>query len=415
MGDRSHDGPGVGLGASLPRAGVATARGDGVAALVGRIGLIDRLRGLVICLMVLDHVRENFNREALLFQATDLDKTNALLFATRWVTHLCAPTFVLLAGASIYLQRERGKRGGALSRFLVTRGLWLILLEVTFVTFSINFAYPFFFFQVIYAIGLGMILMAGMVWLPARVSLVLGAAIIVLGETFIPSRGADLGAWTTLATFTLRPGVLAWAPGFVAYPAIPWFGIMLLGYGIGGVFLQAEAERNRSLAAIGLSMLAGFVVLRLLNGYGDVSPWSVQRDTKYTVLSFLNVSKYPPSLDYVLATLGVSLSLAPAIDRLGGIPGRIILALGRTPLFTYLIHLPLVHLAAMALGVAMGYPAIVFTDFIGNSDRLVDSGWGIGIGWTYILWLSIILALWPVSAWFANLRQRRRDWWLSYM
>jgi uncharacterized membrane protein len=386
-----------------------------VAAPMERLVLVDRLRGLVIVLMVLDHVREYFNREAQLFAANDVAQTTPLLFASRWVTHLCAPTFVLLAGVSIYLQMQRGRRGWPLSRFLLSRGIWLIFLELTYVSFAFNFAYPFFLLQVIWAIGFGMILMAGLTWLPARASLLIGSVLIVGGQMLTPAPGTDPAGWSWLITLMLRPGQLGLVPNFVPYPALPWFGILSLGFGMGGVFTQPAPRRDRTLVGIGVLMLAAFLVIRVANGYGDPAPWVRQPDAARTMLSFLNVSKYPPSLDYALATLGTSLALAPLVARIPGAPGRLMLAFGRTPLLTYLAHIPLVHLLAIALGAAMGVPAATFFHFIGGAPRLAQAGWGLSIGWTYVVWLSVVLALWPLAAWFARLRQRRRDWWLSYL
>jgi uncharacterized membrane protein len=331
------------------------------------------------------------------------------------VTHLCAPTFVLLAGVSIYLQMQRGRRGWPLSRFLLARGVWLIFLELTYVSFAFNFAYPFFLLQVIWAIGFGMVLMAGLTWLPARASLILGCALIAGGQMITPAPGADPVGWSWLVTLMLRTGQLELVPNFVPYPVLPWFGILALGFGMGGVFTQSAGRRDWTLVGIGFAMLAAFVLIRMANGYGDPAPWARQADGVRTALSFINISKYPPSLDYVLATLGTSLAITPLVARIPGAPGRLMLTFGRTPLLTYLAHIPLVHVLAIMLGVAMGVPAATFFHFIGGASRLAKAGWGLSIGWTFVVWLTVVLALWPLAAWFARVRERRCDWWLSYL
>lgn len=381
-----------------------------------RLEIIDKLRGFVIVVMVLDHVRHFFHGPSFIFSPTDLDKTTPLLFATRWVTHLCAPTFVLLAGVSVYLQRQAGKRGWRLARFLLTRGLWLIVLEVTLVGFGFNFAEPFLFLQVIWAIGFSMIMLAALAWVPPRAVLALGLVIVAGHDLLTPIPAKTFGAFAPLWTLMFSRGTLSAAvPGYVAYPAIPWFGIMAIGFGAGALFETAPARRNRILLAIGAACLAAFAVLRGFNLYGDVVPWAPQADATRTVLSFLKVSKYPPSLDYVLVTLGIVLLLAPLIERIAGAFGRLLHVFGRTPLFTYLLHLYVAHGLALLVGVAMGFSPSIFFDFLVHSQRAVDAGWGFGLPLVYVAWVVVGLALWPLSAWYAGVKQRRRDWWLSYL
>ncbi|MDQ2879168.1 MAG: heparan-alpha-glucosaminide N-acetyltransferase domain-containing protein, partial [Pseudomonadota bacterium] len=291
----------------------------------GRIPMIDRLRGLMVVFMVLDHVREFMHRDALLFQPTDLDKTNAALFATRWVTHLCAPTFVLLAGVSIRLQRERAV--GGLGRHLVARGLWLLLLEATVISFGFDLGWPFLFLQVIWAIGVGMLVMAASLrFRPALVLLVAIVAFFVSG--LIPA-----GAFGPLS-FLLRPAPMTLVPGLVAYPLVPWVAILAIGYGAGDLFLPGAWKGRSAVRAAGVALLAAFVALRI-TGIGDPVPWEHRPTIEGSILSFLNVSKYPPSPAFVCATLGVSLTLAPLLRRLPWPLSSITDAFGRTPFFTY--------------------------------------------------------------------------------
>lgn len=385
-----------------------------------RLAIIDKLRGLVIVVMVLDHVRDFFHDQAYRFSPTDIDKTSAILFATRWVTHVCAPTFVFLAGVSIYLQWSRGKRGWALSRFLLTRGLWLIVLEVTLVTMAFTFAWHGALLQVIWAIGFSMMLLGTLIWLPPPALLAIGLAIVGGHDLLDPVAAKSLGSWAPLWTLMIKPGVvhLPFAPfnaAYVAYPAIPWFGIMAVGFGVGGLFERPPARRNRILVVGGLAMLAAFALLRGFNLYGDPSPWTRQADPTRTILSFLDVTKYPPSLLYTLATLGITLSLAPVIELVCGVPGRALLAFGRTPLFTYLLHLYVARGLAVLLALAEGVSPTIFTDAFGPANRLESAGWGVSLPLVYVAWLTVLLILWPISTWYAGFKARHRYWWLSYL
>lgn len=283
------------------------------------------------------------------------------------------------------------------------------------VAFGFNFAMPFIFLQVIWAIGAGMIIMAALVHLPARLSLVLGV-FIVAGHALMTPLAPEAGTPQAFVwSLFMQPGLAGFAPGFIAYPVIPWFGIMALGYGAGALFLKSESAQRRLLVITGVAMLALFAFLRGLNGYGDPRPWTSWPTGWQTTLSFLNVSKYPPSLDFVLVTLGVSSLIAPAVARLGGALGDLLNALGREPLFVYLIHIYLAHAAAMALGVSQGVPASAFANFLGDPSRLAATGWGLNLFGVFVLWALICLALWPLARWFAALKRQNKAWWRSYV
>jgi uncharacterized membrane protein len=380
-----------------------------------RLDAIDLLRGLVIVLMVLDHVREYVHAPAFVFSPTDLTQTNPLLFMTRWVTHLCAPTFVFLAGVSIFMQRANGKEPAALGRFLLTRGLWLILLEFTIIDFGFNWGPPLAFAQVIWAIGASMALMSLVVRLPASAVLGLGATIVV-GHQLVASMidAAQLGPWAQAWFFTMQPGPILFLRGFISYPVIPWFGVMCLGYGLGFIFRQRPEQRRRSASMLALSLLAAFVALRAINGYGDPVPWSVQSNAVMTVLSFINVSKYPPSLMYVLVTLGVSMLLFLALDKLAEPLQKLLLAFGRTSLFTYVVHIYVAHGVALLVGVLGGLQASYYFDFLARAGG-ASEGQGYNLPIVYGIWLAVLLMLYPISSWFARLKRERRDWWLSYL
>jgi len=376
-----------------------------------RLDAIDSLRGLVIVLMVLDHVRDYFHAPAFVFSPTDLTQTTPLLFMTRWVTHLCAPTFVFLSGVSIFMQRANGKNPTDLSKFLLTRGLWLVFLELTIIGFGFNMGPPIAFLQVIWAIGASMMLMAAVVHLPPMAVLALGAFIAIFHPIYSAAlQPAETGAWWFMF---MQPGPTMFMRGFAPYPMLPWFGIMCLGYGLGFIFRQDPEPRRRSVLALALSLLAAFVVLRGINGYGDPAPWTVQSNSIMTLLSFINVSKYPPSLMYVLITLGTSMLLLLALEKLAGPLQRLFLAFGRTSLFTYVLHIYLAHSLAILIGALGGIPASYYFDFIMKFQT--GGGEGFGLTVVYGVWLSVLLMLYPLSAWFARVKRERRDWWLSYM
>ena len=380
-----------------------------------RVELVDMLRGFVIVLMVLDHTRDYFHETALAFDPTEIAKTTPALFLTRWITHLCAPAFVFLAGASVWLQRTSGRPLADIRKLLVTRGLWLIALELTLISFGFNFAWPFFFIQVIWAIGSGMLLLAMLVHLGRRTVLVIGAVLVAGHQLLAPVEAVALGPWAAAWRLFLEPGMLGGIPGFAVYPTIPWFGVMCLGYGLGEVFRTPADARNRTLLRLGASALVAFALLRPFGMLGDASPWVTGTDGVRTTLSFINASKYPPSLLFVLVTLGTVALLAPAIGRLRGPLRSLLLAMGRTPFFTYLLHIYLVHGAAMFTGALVGVPPSAFVNFLGDPSRLVASGWGIGLGWVYLMWILIVAALYPASRWFADVKRRGGRWWLAYL
>jgi uncharacterized membrane protein len=380
-----------------------------------RLDSIDMLRGLVIALMMLDHVRDFWSVDAFQFSPTDLSKTTTALFLTRWITYLCAPTFVFLAGVSVYLQRSNGRSKREVARALCLRGAWLILLELTLVGFGFDFGlYPF--FQVIWAIGLGMLLLAALLWVPPAAVLALGAVIVAGHNALDAVDATQMGAWALPWRLLMALGPATPLPGFVAYPALPWFGIMALGYGLGPVYLRPDGERRRLLAALGAGALVLFAALRLAHGYGDQAPWGAQpRGALFTALSFINVSKYPPSLQYALLTLGVSLLLGLALERLRGPLARVLLAFGRTPMLTYLVHVYVVHGGALLFGLAMGLPASAFANFFEGTDALKAAHWGVSLPAVYVIWLLVLALLYPLSRAYARLRRTRRAWWMSYI
>jgi uncharacterized membrane protein len=318
-----------------------------------RVPSIDILRGLVMVLMALDHVRDFFSSAR--FDPLDLSQTSAPLFLTRWVTHFCAPTFVLLAGISACLMSQRCSRA-ELSRFLFTRGLWLAMLEVTLMslvwTFNVRYDHGLF-LQVIWAIGVSMMVLAVLVHLPMR-AIVLCSVVVICGHNFLDRiQPQDFGALAPLWSVLHVSGPIPHA--FVAYPLVPWIAVMSLGYCIGTLFELPQQQRVHRFMWLGTAALVAFVVLRAPNVYGDPSDWTLQSTTLRTLLSFVNVQKYPPSLHYLLITLGVGFLLLAAFEPARGKVGEVLRTFGRVPLLFYVLHVALAHLAAGIVGYALGF------------------------------------------------------------
>jgi uncharacterized membrane protein len=386
-----------------------------------RIVSVDILRGLVIVLMVLDHVRDFLHVSAYDFDPLDPARTTAIVYATRWVTHFCAPTFVFLAGASAWLQHARGKGRAELARFLVTRGLWLVVLELTVLGFGWSFSLPYLLFlQVIWAIGCGMVLLAALLWLPRAAVLAVGVAIIaghdlLDGIAPAPFSSASAG-WTLL----YLPGVISHAQvplALVIYPILPWFGVMALGYALGQTFIEAPARRDRTFALLGVGMIVVFLLLRGFNLYGDPRPWAPQPTLGQSLMAFLNVQKYPPSLLYVCATLGPVLALVPLIERWRGVTARVFLTFGAVPLFLYVVHVYVVHAVAILLRLATGQSIAGLIDnvrvIVLQPQLLRDNGFSLPV--VYLVWIAVLALLYLPCRWFAGVRQRGGHWWLSYL
>ncbi|MGH7631911.1 MAG: DUF1624 domain-containing protein [Gemmatimonadales bacterium] len=381
-----------------------------------RLGSIDLLRGGVIVLMALDHVRY-FLTDAR-FDPTDPARTTAVLFATRWITHLCAPVFVFLAGVGARLSLGRGRDRRSLSRFLWTRGLWLVLLELTVAraAWQFNFDYAYSSALVLWALGWCMVALAGLIRLPDLWIGAIAIGMVALHNLVDRVSAAELGAAGWLWKILHEPGTIALTPGvelFVLYPLVPWIGVMALGYVFGPVFSRPPAERDRFLLRVGLALCAGFVMLRLANGYGDPTRWTTQAPPGRTVLSFLNATKYPASLLYLLMTLGPAMLLVPVLDRARGRLANVVRTFGRVPLFFWLLHVPLIHLVAVAFSLAR-YGTIV-PWLVWNPPAAPTEGYGYSLPVVYGVTLAVVAALYPLCRWFAGLKRRRRDHWLSYL
>jgi uncharacterized membrane protein len=390
-----------------------------------RIESIDLLRGLIMIIMALDHVRDFTNYDSFHIGIENLNQTYGFLFFTRWITHLCAPLFMFLSGISAFLYgRTRTKK--ELSLFLLKRGIWLIFLELTVINFAwlANPKFGFFGLLVIWALGISMICLAALVWLPRKYILIFGL-VLIAGHNILDGIKMDGNSL----------GVFLWSichqgfKGFefhgisilVIYPVIPWIGVMGVGYALGEIFTSKYSKeyRTRFLTTAGLSCIALFLILRMTNFYGDPLPWSRQRSASFSFMSFIKVNKYPPSLDYLLVMVGIGLLFLAFTEKPLGRLGRIISTFGRVPFFYYVIHLYAIHLIAIFIAVLQG---IKWTDMVSlqglptGSEVLQSQGYGLSLGGTYIVWILLIIALYPFCKWYDGYKSRHKEkWWLSYL
>ena len=374
-------------------------------------------------IMALDHTRDFFSKD-LAFDPSDLDKTYPALFLTRWITHFCAPVFIFLAGTGAFLSVTRGKSTKELSWFLLTRGIWLVLLELTWVRclgWQFNFDFHFAMGIVIWAIGWSMVALSGLVFLPLRWVTTFGILMIASHNLFDYVKPESWGSLGWLWKILHSGGIIVPADGYrfaAGYPLIPWIGVMAAGCGFGSLLLRESVERRKWLFGLGALFAGLFVLLRALNVYGDPDPWSPQRNTLYTLFSFLNCHKYPPSLLYLLMTLGPALLALAVLDR--GTPRWLkpVLVFGRVPLFYYLVHLPVIHgLAVLASYLRYGQANWWFANPSEgpNAPGLRPSDYGYSLPIVYLVWLGVVLALYPVCRWFAEVKRHRRERWLSYL
>ena len=388
-----------------------------------RIESIDLLRGIVIVIMALDHVRDYFHADNFLYEPNDLSQTNPVLFFTRWITHYCAPVFVFLAGTSIFLLGER-KTKNELAAFLLKRGLWLMLLEVVVIGFawSFNPIYPLFRLQVIWVLGLSMVFMSALIYLPPKMILIIGL-VIMFGHNLLDNIHAQGNSFKDFLWAELHER-RAFAIGDrkvrTGYPLLPWLGIMTLGYSFGVLYKKGmdAAVRKNYLLTLGSAAIVLFLLLRVINRYGDMAPWSAQPSFALTVCSFLNVTKYPPSLMFALMTLGPALVVLALLEKPLNRLGKIIIPIGRVPLFFYILHLFLIHGLALVAVVISGRP---WTDMI--LTGLADSkgspwlqGYGFSLAGTYAVWIVVVLILYPLCKWYDNYKMNHKEkWWLSYL
>jgi len=387
-----------------------------------RIESIDLLRGIVMIIMALDHVRDYFHYDAFQYDPADLSRTSVFLFFTRFITHYCAPIFVFLAGVSAYLYGIN-KNKKELAYYLFTRGLWLVFAELFIITLAWTFnpSYPVFHLQVIWAIGISMIVLSALIYLNKNLILVTGILLIAGHNLFdtvhLPGKSFASFFWS----FLHEPGDFSVGQFkiFVRYPVLPWIGIMALGYCFGSLYNSSydPEKRKKTLLCIGLSLITLFLVLRIFNIYGDAAIWTSQKNIVFSLLSLLNVTKYPPSLLYILITLGPAMIFLSVAEKPLNRVTEKIAVFGRVPFFYYVAHLYLIHLFAIIGAIISGYR---WSDMILSTrvNRVPElKGYGFNLLTVYMLWIGLVLLLYPCCKWFDRYKRQHQSTrkWLSYL
>jgi uncharacterized membrane protein len=391
-----------------------------------RLVSIDALRGSVMVVMALDHVRDFFHAGAMSFSPTDLTRTTPVLFFTRWITHFCLTVFMFTAGLGAFLWWRQGNRTcGQLSRFLWTRGLWFVFLEliVMQMAYNFNFSYrPLVLLLVLWIFGFSMIAMAALIYLPTRWLTGLSVAVLVFHNCLDRVNPSQFGSLDRVWGLLHQPAIFPFASRqvLVTYTLLPWIGVMAAGFCFGQVFTLRPGVRQRALLTLGLAATVAFVVIRAINLYGDPAPWSVQRSAAFTALSFLNCTKYPASLDFLLMTLGPAMLTLAYFDRRPLKASNPLVVFGRVPLFYFVLHFCAIHTLAVLLAwFRYGRSAWAFMfhplPSMGGPRQLFPPNFGYGLREVYVVWVIIVVALYPLCKWFARIKATRRGWWFGYL
>ncbi len=380
----------------------------------GRIESVDVLRGAVMIVMTLDHVRDFV---AVPRNPTDLATTTVPLFFTRWITHFCAPVFFLLVGTGSYLALNRRPKR-ELSHFLWTRGLWLIFVELVplrCLGFQFNFDYHLTMLFILWALGWAMIALAALVYLPDWTIATFGV-VMICTHNLLDSISSNNPLWIVLHSLGPILDIRQHAV-VVAYPLIPWIGVTAVGYTLGRIYRWPADRRQRFLVKLGIGLTAAFIVLRAINIYGDPNPWAMQKNTALTIVSFLNTTKYPPSLLFLLMTLGPAMLALAALDGRSLRLLRPVLIIGKVPMFYYVLHIPLIHLIALAICYSRyGHVYWMFqSPTIAHYPVTAPPGWGLSLPGVYLVWGIVVLLLYPLCRWWAGVKRRRSEAWLSYL
>jgi len=380
-----------------------------------RIESIDLLRGLVMIIMALDHVRDYVFHAV---DPTNMQTTFPALFFTRWITHFCAPLFMFLAGTGAFLSLGRGKTKRDLAWFLFSRGVFLLLAEYTIMQLAWTFSFHWLpiMFITLSALGTAMIFLSGAIFLPRWLVVTTCLALVLFHNAFdnfhAASWGSSYWVWALLheQNFIRDQHGVVWL--LTGYPIIPWIGVMPLGYYFGAILKMEPAKRQRALYMLGGSLTAAFFVLRAINRYGDPQPWHVYPTTAQTVMAFFNCQKYPPSLAYLLMTIGPGIAVLPMLENVKNRVAQWVMVFGRVPMFYYVLHVFVVHAVAVGMALAFHKPA-PWTPlwFFGT----IPPNFGFSLWVVYGLWIAIIVALYPACQSYAELKKRRKDWWLGYL
>jgi uncharacterized membrane protein len=386
-----------------------------------RMPSVDALRGLVMIIMALDHTREFFSSSAQVFQPEDLSRTTVALFFTRWVTHICAPVFCFTAGVGAFFWMSHGRSPAQLSSFLWKRGVWLAIVDLTLMRFALTFSFlhGIVILSVLWVLGLSMIVLAGLVRLPVRWLTIGSVLVIALHNLTDLVNASQFGSFAWIWNILHQQGVfkVGGALVLVAYPLVPWVALMALGFCFGEVLTLPAERRWRVLMRIGLATVATFLVVRGINVYGDPQPWSHEFPGR-TVLSFLRCTKYPASLDFLLMTMGPAFLLLAWFDRIKFSRKNPLIVFGRVPFFYFVVHFYLIHLLTFPLAlVHYGRAAFLLQPLpsFGGAAEVYPPNYGYGLWTVYAVWASVVVMMYPVCQWFAELKRRRKDWWLGYL
>ncbi len=388
-----------------------------------RVASLDFLRGLVMVIMALDHVRMYFGLGTWYSEPTNLVTTTPLLFFTRWITHFCAPVFVFLAGTSAYLYGLKKASVKETAWFLLTRGLWLIVVELVIINFAWTFdiTYSFRILQVIWATGISMVVLSALVFLPNSLILAIGV-ILVFGHNLLDPITVQGSSTLDVIWYILHQPHSVYIDSthlvdFV-YPVLPWIGLMALGYVFGVLYKKdfPAEQRRRWLFTIGICATLLFIFLRSFNLYGEPREWQTQDSLMFSLMSFLNTTKYPPSLHFLLMTLGPALIFLSRVETIGNRLAKPVIVFGRVPFFFYVVHLYVIHGLAVLLLVYKGHD---WHEYILSAREIMSGAlrnFGLGLGAVYTIWIMVVILLYPVCRWYQKYRENNPSkWWLSYL
>ena len=371
-------------------------------------------------IMALDHVRDFMHTTSMSQSPTDLQTTTVTLFMTRWITHLCAPTFVFLSGVSAYIAFKRNNNFTETRRFLLTRGIWLVILEFTVINFALWFDMHFRFeiLEVISAIGLSFIFLGLILKLPSRVIGITGL-IIIFGHNLLQGINVTTNpAISFIFSVLFRPSLFQVTPGFsiyTAYPVIPWLGIMLVGFACGEFFEIPDEKRKKIFLMMGLSTLVLFIIIRFINIYGDPAPWAKQKSALFAFLSFINTTKYPPSLLFTLMILGITFLLLFISEKVKNKFTEILSVYGKVPLFYFVVHLYIIHSMMFIMLMLQGYKGKDLLFGVFNNGR-PKTGGGVDLAVIYLIWLGVVIMLYPVCKWYGTYKsEHKQNKFLRYM
>ncbi|MGE8341367.1 MAG: DUF1624 domain-containing protein [Flavobacterium sp.] len=380
---------------------------------------IDIVRGIVMIIMALDHVRDLMHVDSITQSPTDLTTTSPLLFFTRFITHLCAPTFVFLAGTSVYLSLQNKNNVSETRKFLLRRGIWLVVLEFTIVNFGLFFDIGFhsLLFEVIATIGFGFIILSALLKIRSQTLGIIGLLILFFHNLTPLIPFAENSILKTALAPLFSPIVFPFSGRafIMGYPPIPWLGIMLVGFATGKFFEWTEEKRKQLFTKIGLTALVLFIIIRFVNIYGDPALWATQKNVVFTFLSFINVTKYPPSLLFCLATLGIMFLLLAFAEQFTNRIKKVSLVYGKVPLFYFVVHFYVIHFLTLLMLFAQGFSFSQFEFATGTFGRPKGIESGLSLWLIYLIWIFVVALLYKPCQWFGKYKSEHTYWWLQYI